>query len=186
MIFRESDPPAPEWHALLQAVYRADEDVLAAEILEQARLPDDTRERIHTTARELVKAVRANRRHRSSIDAFMHTYDLSTEEGLVLMCLAEALLRVPDKATADRLIRDKLSGTHWEKYLGSSRSIFVNASTLGLMMTGRILGAANLPDDAPRGPLHGMVARMGEPVIREALRKAIRVMGRQFVLGRTI
>ncbi|MGQ3674031.1 bifunctional proline dehydrogenase/L-glutamate gamma-semialdehyde dehydrogenase PutA [Xanthobacter sp. TB0139] len=186
MIFRENDPPVPAWHALLQAVYRADEDVLAAEILDKARLPDEARARIHTTARNLVKAVRANRQHRSSIDAFMHAYDLSTEEGLVLMCLAEALLRVPDTETADRLIRDKLSGTHWEKHLGSSRSIFVNASTLGLMMTGRILGAADLPDDAPRGPLHGMVARMGEPVIREALRKAIRVMGRQFVLGRTI
>jgi RHH-type proline utilization regulon transcriptional repressor/proline dehydrogenase/delta 1-pyrroline-5-carboxylate dehydrogenase len=186
MIFRDNAPAAPVWRSHLQAAYRADEDALVAGLLGKARLPDDARERITATARSLVEAVRANRSTRSGIDAFMNTYDLSTEEGLVLMCLAEALLRVPDPDTADKLIHDKLGGTDWEKYLGSSKSIFVNASTLGLMMTGRILGPADLPEDAPRGTLQRMVSRLGEPVIRQALRQAMRVMGRQFVLGRTI
>ncbi|WP_404383969.1 bifunctional proline dehydrogenase/L-glutamate gamma-semialdehyde dehydrogenase PutA [Caenispirillum salinarum] len=186
MIFRDDAPPAPAWREHLQASYRADEDVLVAELLDKARLPEDARERIGATARSLVEAVRPNRSIRSGIDAFMNTYDLSTEEGLVLMCLAEALLRVPDPDTADKLIHDKLGGTDWEKYLGSSKSIFVNASTMGLMMTGRVLGPADLPDDAPRGTLQRMVSRLGEPVIRQALRQAMRVMGRQFVLGRTI
>lgn len=186
MIFRDDAPPAPAWRDTLQADYRADEDALVDRLLETARMPEDARTRVHDTARSLVEAVRANRALRSGIDAFMSEYDLSTQEGLVLMCLAEALLRVPDPETADRLIHDKLGGTDWEKHLGSSRSIFVNASTMGLMMTGRVLGPADLPEDAPRGVLRRMVSRLGEPVIRQALRQAMRVMGRQFVLGRTI
>ncbi|MCA1973133.1 MAG: bifunctional proline dehydrogenase/L-glutamate gamma-semialdehyde dehydrogenase PutA, partial [Caenispirillum sp.] len=186
MIFRDDAPPAPAWRDHLQATYRADEDTLVEALLAEAQIAADARQRIGGTAYALVEAVRANRTLRSGIDAFMSEYDLSTEEGLVLMCLAEALLRVPDPETADRLIHDKIAGTEWEKHLGSSRSIFVNASTLGLMMTGRILGPADLPEDAPQGTLRRMVSRLGEPVIRQALRQAMRVMGRQFVLGRTI
>ncbi|GAA0580113.1 bifunctional proline dehydrogenase/L-glutamate gamma-semialdehyde dehydrogenase PutA [Caenispirillum bisanense] len=186
MIFRDDAPPAPAWRDHLQATYRGDEDALVADLLAEAAIPAEARDRIGRTAYTLVEAVRANRTLRSGIDAFMNEYDLSTEEGLVLMCLAEALLRVPDPETADRLIHDKIAGTDWEKHLGSSRSIFVNASTLGLMLTGRILGPTDLPVDAPQGTLRRMVARLGEPVIRQALRQAMRVMGRQFVLGRTI
>ena len=109
MIFRDDAPPAPAWRDHLQASYRADEDALVADLLSKARLPEDARERIGATARSLVEAVRANRSIRSGIDAFMNTYDLSTEEGLVLMCLAEALLRVPDPDTADKLIEDKVA-----------------------------------------------------------------------------
>lgn len=178
--------PFPAWRDMLTPHYRQDEDEVVAEMLQEARLPDDLRQRITDRARSLVGAVRKNRIKKGGVDAFMHEYDLSTQEGLTLMCLAEALLRIPDSETADRLIRDKLSGTDWEKHLGQSKSIFVNASTIGLMITGRVLGPADLPDGAPNSVMKRLISRLGEPVIREALRQAMKIMGKQFVLGRTI
>jgi RHH-type proline utilization regulon transcriptional repressor/proline dehydrogenase/delta 1-pyrroline-5-carboxylate dehydrogenase len=185
-LMSDSNPPFPSWRTQLNQAYRADEAALVEDLLSECQLPETARQNITDRARTLVQAVRDNRIHKGGIDAFMHEYDLSTQEGLVLMCLAEALLRIPDAATADKLIRDKLSGTDWEKHLGHSPSIFVNASTIGLMMTGRILGPKDLPEDAPGGVMQRMIARLGEPVIREALRRAMRIMGKQFVLGRTI
>ena len=116
----------------------------------------------------------------------MRQYDLSSEEGVLLMCVAEALLRIPDSATADKLIRDKLGEADWKKHLGASDSLFVNASTWGLMLTGQLV---NLADDTRRdftGALKRLVGRAGEPVIRLAVRQAMRIMGHQFVMGRTI
>lgn len=186
MIFSSSTPAFPAWRDALSAAYRRNEDDVVNELIAEATLPAEVRRRIAAHAAELVRVVRANRAKQGGIDAFMSEYDLSTQEGLVLMCLAEALLRVPDAETADRLIRDKLTGTDWERHLGHSRSIFVNASTIGLMLTGRILGPADIPEDAPTGVLRRLTARLGEPVIRQALRQAMGIMGRQFVLGRTI
>ena len=131
-------------------------------------------------------AARANGQKHGGIDAFVHEYGLTSEEGVILMCLAEALLRIPDADTADALIAEKIGGGQWDKHLGHSDSLFVNASTWGLMLTGRIvrLGEAKGPDRL--AVVKRLVARSGEPVIRQALRQAMRIMGDQFVLGRTI
>ena len=122
---------------------------------------------------------------KSGIDAFLAAYDLSSREGVVLMCIAEALLRIPDTETVDRLIRDKIGSTEWEKRLGASRSMFVNASTWGLMLTGHIVNMSR-EEGGPAAILKRLVARTGEPVIRQAVMTAMRILGRQFVMGRSI
>ncbi|HEX6440580.1 MAG TPA: bifunctional proline dehydrogenase/L-glutamate gamma-semialdehyde dehydrogenase PutA [Stellaceae bacterium] len=119
------------------------------------------------------------------MDAFLHEYALSSPEGVALLCLAEALLRVPDAETVDRLIRDKLGEANWEIHLGRSESIFVNASTWALMLTGRLLHAEPA-EPYLRGVLRRLAARSGEPVVRQAVTAAMRILGRQFVIGRTI
>ncbi len=162
----------------------ADETELLVPLLARARLVPAERTRTEAMARTLVTRVR-ERRASGGLDAFLHQYALSTEEGVLLMCLAEALLRVPDPATADRLIRDKIEQAHWEKHLGRSPSLFVNASTWGLMLTGRMVELGTQSGDW--GAFLGrLVARSGEPVIRQALTFAMRILGGQFVLGRTI
>ncbi len=168
-------------HADINALYRADESEVVAALLKEATLPATTRDRIAERARALVVEVRKQRIHGSGIDAFMHEYELSSQEGVVLMCLAEALLRIPDAATIDSLIQDKIGGADWERHLGKSESLFVNASTWGLMLTGRII---NLKDSG--GTIRNLIARGGEPVIRKAINRAMRILGRQFVMGRTI
>jgi RHH-type proline utilization regulon transcriptional repressor/proline dehydrogenase/delta 1-pyrroline-5-carboxylate dehydrogenase len=122
---------------------------------------------------------------RGGIDAFLHEYALSSPEGVALMCLAEALLRIPDSDTIDRLIRDKLAAADWQSHLGHSGSVFVNASTWALMLTGRMLRDDHSPNDFGHA-LHRFVARSGEPVVRQAVLAAMRILGRQFVMGRTI
>ena len=116
----------------------------------------------------------------------MREYGLSSEEGVILMCIAEALLRIPDSDTADDLIAEKIAGGHWERHLGHSDSLFVNASTWALLLTGRIVKAkeARAPTRSMR--IKRLIARSGEPVIRQAVRQAVKVLGDQFVLGRTI
>jgi RHH-type proline utilization regulon transcriptional repressor/proline dehydrogenase/delta 1-pyrroline-5-carboxylate dehydrogenase len=176
-------------HPLYQKVneaYRTDEAAHVSMLLGEADLPAEAKERIADRARELVREVRRSRVHKSGIDAFMHQYELSSQEGVVLMCLAEALLRVPDAETVDKLIEDKIGSSDWEKHLGASDSTFVNASTWALMLTGRILRNEESPERNFRNVLQSLVRRSGEPVIRQAVRQAMRVMGRQFVMGRDI
>ncbi len=171
--------------------YFRDETELVHELADRARLSDAEARQVDTMARKLVDAARAGRRLHGGVDALMHEYSLSSEEGVVLMCLAEALLRVPDAETADQLIADKIGGRNWEKHLGSSESLFVNASTWGLMLTGRVIaldepgGVKGMFASATRH-LGRLVNRSGEPVIRQAMRQAMRILGKQFVLGRTI
>lgn len=171
--------------ALSAALMGAEETALKP-LLEQAAMSPDAQARTQALARQLVSHIRAHRRPAGGIDAFLHEYDLSSEEGLVLMCLAEALLRIPDHDTADRLIRDKIAPADWARHLGHSDSWFVNASTLGLMLTGRIERMGRDPVSDLPGFMKRLVARTGEPVIRQALTHAMRIMGKQFVLGRTI
>ena len=169
----------------MAALYLADEGRVVETLIGRARLTPAQLTATEALARDLVNRVRSQRR-RGGLDAFLHQYALSTDEGVVLMCLAEALLRIPDAQTADRLIRDKVGMAQWEKHLGRSESLFVNASTWGLMLTGRVvrLGDKQAPDWSN---LFGrIVARSGEPVIRQAMYAAMRMMGGQFVLGRTI
>jgi RHH-type proline utilization regulon transcriptional repressor/proline dehydrogenase/delta 1-pyrroline-5-carboxylate dehydrogenase len=164
--------------------YREDEEKVALARIEQARLSPEAGAEAQAMARALVKAVRSHKP--AGLDAFMHAYDLGSEEGIALMCLAEALLRIPDAYTADELIADKLSGPDWAEKLGSSNSAFVNAATFSLLLTGRVLGGANDRSDNWRAALGRAVGRLGEPVVRTAVSQAMRILGKQFVFGRTI
>jgi RHH-type transcriptional regulator, proline utilization regulon repressor / proline dehydrogenase / delta 1-pyrroline-5-carboxylate dehydrogenase len=170
----------------VNARYLAEEGPLVRELADVARVDVESAAKIRATAIQLVEAVRRNRGRVSGLDAFLQQYDLSSQEGVVLMCLAEALLRVPDKATADHLISDKLSAADWRSHLGTSDSTFVNASTWGLMLTGRIIRPANRDVEQPTHFIQRLTSRLGEPVVRGAMRQAMRIMGHQFVMGRTI
>jgi RHH-type proline utilization regulon transcriptional repressor/proline dehydrogenase/delta 1-pyrroline-5-carboxylate dehydrogenase len=164
----------------------ADETATVTALAKAVAFTPDELRRIDSLARQLVSAVRAGRRQQGGIDAFMQEYSLSSEEGVVLMCLAEALLRIPDAGTADRLIADKIGGKDWEGHLGQSESLFVNASAWGLMLTGRFVELGRGARADVGSYLKRLVSRSGEPFIRNAMKHAMRVMGKQFVLGRTI
>ena len=123
----------------IAAYHLMDEMRLVGGLVERAIFTATERNRIADRAARLVSAARANRHKHGGVDAFMHEYGLTSEEGIILMCLAEALLRIPDKDTADALIAEKIGGGRWEKHLGHSDSLFVNASTFGLMITGRVV-----------------------------------------------
>ena len=170
--------------AALRAAYRPDEASVVAERIDQARLGTGQAGEAQAIARALVKAVRGHKA--AGLDAFLQAYDLGSDEGVALMCLAEALLRVPDAATADDLIADKLSGPDWADKLGDSRSTFVNAATFSLLLTGKVLDEANDKSEGWRAALGRAVGRLGEPVIRTAVAQAMKILGRQFVFGRTI
>ncbi|HMM76869.1 MAG TPA: bifunctional proline dehydrogenase/L-glutamate gamma-semialdehyde dehydrogenase PutA [Gammaproteobacteria bacterium] len=178
--------PADPLRARITAAWTRDETEAVAALLPQAESPPAERERILARAAELVARVRAKVSRRSAVDSFMREYDLSSEEGVLLMCMAEALLRIPDDATADKLIRDKLGDADWQKHLGASASLLVNASTWGLLLTGRLVGLAEATRRDAMSAFKRLVGRAGEPVIRLALRQAMRIMGHQFVMGRTI
>ena len=182
----ELTPPAPPSRAAITAGWIRDEATHVRALLEQARLPAADRDAAQAVAADLVRRVRARARHQGVVEAFMRQYDLGSEEGVLLMCVAEALLRIPDQGTADALIRDKLGDANWRRHLGQSESVLVNASTWGLMLTGKLV---DLADDTKRdvhGAFQRLVGRAGEPVIRLAVRQAMKIMGHQFVLGRTI
>ncbi len=186
MIFAHEPPAETPPRAAISALYRKDETACLQALLAELDLADEQLAGIDARARSLVAEVRRRRIGEGGIDAFMHEYDLDSREGVVLMCLAEALLRIPDAETADRLIRDKLADADWDAHLGRSESLFVNASTWALMLTGRVIRLGSLREDDLGALLRRLVARSGEPVIRQAVVQAMRILGRQFVLGRTI
>lgn len=166
--------------------YQCSEETQVERLLELATLDHLDSLQIEQHAAALVEKVRDRAAHGSGIDAFMQEYDLSSSEGVVLMCLAEALLRIPDTETIDKLIEDKIGGANWESHLGESKSWFVNASTWGLMLSGRMLRREQGPQSGFSKTLQNLMRRSGEPVIRQAVRQAMRIMGHQFVMGRTI
>jgi RHH-type proline utilization regulon transcriptional repressor/proline dehydrogenase/delta 1-pyrroline-5-carboxylate dehydrogenase len=171
--------------AIIQA-YRKDETQCLETLLNAAHLPDSTLREIQALAEKLVIAVRSQRGGKSGLDAFLHQYDLSTEEGIALMCLAESMLRVSDTDTIDRLIRDKITAADWGAHRGKSDSYFVNAASWGLMLTGKILSPSQSNGGYFAPVLKNFVQRTSEPVIRKVMREAMRIMGKQFVMGRTI
>src|SRR5690606_32674326 len=187
-IFEDAWPSLDAGRAAISRAWRADETACVERLLAEVNLPQATRRRIHERASALVERVRESADSADGIDAFMQEYDLSSPEGIALMCLAEALLRIPDADTADRLIADKLFDAHWEEHLGHSDSLFVNASTWALMLTGRILRPTSNEnaDDDLGAALRNLLARGSRPVVRQAVVQAMRIMGRQFVMGRTI
>ncbi|GFE90835.1 bifunctional proline dehydrogenase/L-glutamate gamma-semialdehyde dehydrogenase PutA [Steroidobacter agaridevorans] len=166
--------------------YLGDEEQIVRRLAEAARVSDGQRAKIASRAQALVEGVRNYQARRTGLDAFLRKYDLSSQEGVILMCLAEALLRIPDDATADRLIADKIAAGDWASHLSDAESLFVNASTWGLMLTGRIVRPSDADMHDPRGVLARIAGRIGEPVLRGAFRQAMRIMGHQFVMGRTI
>jgi RHH-type transcriptional regulator, proline utilization regulon repressor / proline dehydrogenase / delta 1-pyrroline-5-carboxylate dehydrogenase len=178
--------PADPDGSTIRAAFLADERMTVAALAAHAAVDDDSRAQISRQARAWVEGVRARQHANAGIESFLQQYDLSTHEGVLLMCVAEALLRIPDAHTADALIRDKVSRGDWEKHLGASDSLLVNASTWGLMLTGRLTRLDS--DDArdPKSWYERLVARTGEPVVRLALRQAMKVMAEQFVMGRDI
>ncbi|WP_340645570.1 bifunctional proline dehydrogenase/L-glutamate gamma-semialdehyde dehydrogenase PutA [Phenylobacterium sp.] len=163
-----------------------DEREAVAALLASRPLSPEDREEIRQEAETLVRSARMGAAKQGVVESFLQEFSLSTREGLALMCLAEALLRTPDEGTRDRLIAEKLASADWASHLGRSGSLLVNASTWSLMLTGKLID----PDDEARADLPGFIrrlaGRLGEPVIRKAVGAAVRIMGEQFVLGRTI
>jgi len=166
--------------------YLADEERTIPALCERAALDTTGTEEVLRDARNLTRGMRERGEKAGSIDSLMTEYDLSSKEGVVLMCLAEALLRIPDAATADELIADKLGRANFHEHLGDSRDVLVNVSTWGLMLCGRII-KADIPGESALGPIFGhMLARLGEPVIRAGMKTAMRIMSEHFVMGQTI
>ncbi|MBC8023518.1 MAG: bifunctional proline dehydrogenase/L-glutamate gamma-semialdehyde dehydrogenase, partial [Burkholderiales bacterium] len=170
----------------LRANYLRDESEALPALIDEARLAPEAAERVQQHARALVEKVRTQQRAAAGMQSFLREYDLSSQEGVLLMCVAEALLRIPDAATADKLIRDKLSQGDWERHVGRSRSLLVNAGTWGMMLTGRLV---SLGEDDTRSIgkwVAALTTKAGEPVVRMALRQAMKLMAEQFVMGRDI
>ena len=167
--------------AAITAAYRRDEAEQVGWLLAQPARPHAD---AHALAHRLVSAVRSKRTRASGVDALMHEFSLSSEEGVALMCLAEALLRIPDSATADRLIADKISKGDWRKHLGESPSLFVNAATWGLLITGKLVDTSS--ETGLTSALSKLISRGGEPLIRKGVDLAMRMLGNQFVTGQTI
>ena len=173
----------PTLRQVLRQHYRADERECLLSLLDAARLDGPAAAAVRSLALRLVEGARA--RAGGGVEALLVEYDLSSREGVLLMCLAEALLRIPDRATAERLIHDKLVRGEWDRHLGHSDSLLVNASTWGLLLTGRVLDAeADAP--SPLQQLHTLVARLGEAAARLALRQAMEVLAGQFVMGESL
>ena len=168
----------------IDAAWRSPEPECIPGLIESARIPDTLRDGVHRLAHDLVSGLRATRTRSSGVDALMKEFSLSSQEGVALMCLAEALLRVPDKATADRLIRDKLADGDWRAHIGNSPSLFVNAATWGLLITGRLVSTSS--EEGLSSALTRLMARGGEPLIRKGMDLAMRMLGEQFVTGRDI
>ena len=170
----------------LERAWAVPESEHVPQLLGAVGLNEAERSRIEKLAVGLVERVRKRSEHQGAMEAFMREYDLSSEEGVVLMCLAEALLRIPDNDTAEELISDKLSEANWEAHLGKSESLFVNASTWGLMLTGRMVRVGRSARRDVGSVLARLANKSGEPVVRLAIRQAMRIMGHQYVMGREI
>jgi len=178
--------PLNELWTLMCPLYKADEESWLKELLPLAK-PTELELADHTNAAtQLIAEVRKDDDSMSMIDALLLEYSLDTKEGILLMCLAEALMRVPDKETADAFIKDRLSVADWASHAKNSDSFFVNASTWGLLLTGKIVTMDENQDGTPANLVNRMVNRVSEPVIRKAMNQAMKIMGHQFVLGRDI
>lgn len=166
--------------------YLVDENAYVQALLDAMPFNDAQLDKQKENVAALISDIRKKAAGGSGIDSFLQEYSLDTEEGIILMCLAEALLRIPDSDTADALIEDKIADADWDKHLSQSDSLFVNASTWGLMLSGKVTGLGKDREGKPSTMLGRMVDRLGEPVIRAAMYQAMKIMGKQFVLGRDI
>lgn len=163
--------------------YHASDASALQQLIDHVQLSPEQRQQIRQNAHQLVLTIRAHAEKSAWLEAFLHEYQLSTQEGTALMCLAEAILRIPDKETVDRLIADKITTANWQRHLDGS-SLFVNAGTWGLLLTGKLLkqdDSSNL-----RAALQSVLAKGGEPIVRSAIGAAVRLLGRKFIIGRSI
>jgi len=192
-MFTATDVLKPEFNeqslddlwSLISPLYMVDETQWLEQLLPLATPSESEKQQITAKTTSLIEAIRADKTSIQMIDALLLEYSLDTQEGILLMCLAEALMRIPDSATADALIRDKLSVADWKSHLKNSDSVFVNASTWGLMLTGKVVGLSSKEQSAGQA-VNRLVNKLSEPVIRKAMHQAMKVMGHQFVLGRSI
>ncbi|EOW6722611.1 trifunctional transcriptional regulator/proline dehydrogenase/L-glutamate gamma-semialdehyde dehydrogenase [Cronobacter dublinensis] len=185
--FAEQIQPQSVSRAAITAAWRRAETDAVPMLLEQARLPQPVTEKTHQLAWSLAEKLR-NQKTASGragmVQSLLQEFSLSSQEGVALMCLAEALLRIPDKATRDALIRDKISNGNWHSHIGRSPSLFVNAATWGLLFTGRLVSTHN--EASLSRSLNRIIGKSGEPLIRKGVDMAMRLMGEQFVTGETI
>jgi RHH-type proline utilization regulon transcriptional repressor/proline dehydrogenase/delta 1-pyrroline-5-carboxylate dehydrogenase len=179
------EPSADPLRRRIDATSHEEESAAVARLLEALPPDPNLAARVEARARRLAKGLRDTAAGFGGVEAFLRVYSLDTEEGAMLMCLAEALLRIPDPPTQDLLIKDKLADRDWQKRIAGSESFLLSASAFGLMLSGRLI-AWDRPGEELADRLGRLVARLGEPVVREALRQAMRLLGRQFVLGQTI
>jgi len=180
-----AEATAIDWDRIDDLKYRDEAETCRA-LLSAVPLSPDERRAVVERAAALVRAARGSADKQGVVESFLQQFSLGTREGLALMCLAEALLRTPDAETRDRLIAEKIGSADWASHLGRSDSLFVNASTWGLMLTGKLVDVDEEAKSDLTGWLKRLTARVGEPVIRQAIGAAVRMMGEQFVLGRTI
>lgn len=178
-------PLAQIWSEI-SPLYCVDESEWLTQLIPLAEPSETEREQTRRQATKLIEQVRADKKAVQMIDALLLEYSLDTREGILLMCLAEALMRIPDAHTADALIRDKLSVADWKAHLRHSDSLFVNASTWGLMLTGKVVTLDESTEGKPASVINRLVNKLSEPVIRQAMHQAMKIMGHQFVLGRDI
>ncbi|ELY4706940.1 trifunctional transcriptional regulator/proline dehydrogenase/L-glutamate gamma-semialdehyde dehydrogenase [Cronobacter sakazakii] len=185
--FAEQIQPQSVSRAAITAAWRRAETDAVPMLLEQARLPQPVAEKTHQLAWSLAEKLR-NQKTASGragmVQSLLQEFSLSSQEGVALMCLAEALLRIPNKATRDALIRDKISNGNWQSHIGRSPSLFVNAATWGLLFTGRLVSTHN--EASLSRSLNRIIGKSGEPLIRKGVDMAMRLMGEQFVTGETI
>lgn len=186
MFYRKPSGAESEYRAAVRAAYLADEQTVVTGLLKALTLTASQTRRIHETAHLLVKTMRGAETQSGLIDGFLQEFALSTEEGVVLMCLAEALLRIPDARTSDALIKDKLTRGDWAAHLDHSESLLVNASTWGMLLTGRFMELDKEVASDPLALIKHLIVQSGEPLIRSAVRQAMKIMGQQFVLAETI
>lgn len=185
--FAEQILPQSVSRSAITAAYRRPENEAVSMLLEQARMAPELAQSTHQMAYKIAEKLRnqksANGRA-GIVQNLLQEFSLSSQEGVALMCLAEALLRIPDKATRDALIRDKISNGNWHSHLGRSPSLFVNAATWGLLLTGRLVATHN--ESNLSNSLNRIIGKSGEPLIRKGVDMAMRLMGEQFVTGETI
>ena len=185
--FAEQILPQSVTRSAVTAAWRRPETDAVPMMLEQARLPAALAEKTHQLAYQLADKLRHQKGatgRAGMVQSLLQEFSLSSHEGVALMCLAEALLRIPDKPTRDALIRDKISNGNWQSHLGRSSSMFVNAATWGLLFTGRLVSTHN--ESNLSSSLNRIIGKGGEPLIRKGVDMAMRLMGEQFVTGETI
>lgn len=179
-------PTSGQLRNTITKAYRMDENACVEALIQQATLPAEQVAAIRETAIRLVNETRAYKKKQSRLDALLHQYDLSTEEGIALMCLAEALLRIPDSATMDKFISDKLSNVDWKSHLSRDNPLFINAATYSLLLTGKIYAPMNNAEQNFIASLQRAISKVGASVIRPVILQMMKAIGAQFVMGETI
>ena len=182
----QANPSLDELRHSIRLNTHTDEDQCVQALIQQSTLSESQRTAISQRAADLITQCRNNKAQRSLLDAFLQEFGLSNQEGIALMCMAEALLRIPDAATADKLIHEKIQSGDWQAHIGQSDSVFVNSSTWGLLLTGHIIDLDAEITANPISWIKRLTNRSSEPIIRKAVMQAMRIMGGQYVLGRNI